>query len=82
MGIFGVKTQWIIRLKTQNSARYADMHAHFEEKKTFFGRKVNIVPCYIDTICGKMNFLRIFGVKTELIIGQKNQNRTRYAGAF
>ena len=59
-----------------------DMQAHFEEKITFFGRKVNKVPCIIGTILGKMNFLGIFGVKTQWIIGQKSQNRARYAGAF
>ena len=39
------------------------MQAHFEEKITFFGRKVKKVPCIIFTISGKMNFLGIFGVK-------------------
>ena len=29
-----------------------------------------------------MNFLGIFGVKTQRIIGQKSQNSARYAGAF
>ena len=29
-----------------------------------------------------MNVLGIFGVKTKWIIGQKSQNRARYAGAF
>ena len=29
-----------------------------------------------------MNFLEIFNVKTQRITIQKNQNRTRYAGAF
>ena len=45
--IFGVKTQWIIGQKSQNEL---DMHAHFEEKITFFGRKVNKVPCIIGAI--------------------------------
>ena len=31
---------------------------------------------------GKINFLGIFGVKTQWIIGQKSQNSARYAGAF
>ena len=79
MGIFGVKTHWIIGQKSQNSARYAGA---FWGKITFFGRKVNKVPCIIGIILGKMNFLGIFGVKTRWIIGQKSQNRARYAGAF
>ena len=58
------------------------MQAHFEEKITFFGRKVNKVPCIIVAIWGKINFLGIFGVKTHWIIGQKSQNSARYAGAF
>ena len=45
-----------------------DMQAHFEEKITFFGRKVNKVPK--GAIWGKINFLRIFGVRTNWIIGQ------------
>ena len=77
--IFGVKTQWIIGQKCQNSARYAGA---FWEKITFFGRKVNKVPCILGAFWGKNNFLRIFGVKTHWIIGQKSQNSARYAGAF
>ena len=59
-----------------------DMLAHFEEKIIFFGRKVNKVPCIIVTILMKMNFLGIFGVKTQYINWQKSQNRARYAGCF
>ena len=77
--IFGVKTQWIIGQKSQNRARYAGA---FWGKITFFGRKVNKVPCIIVAIWGKINFLGIFGVKTHWIIGQKSQNSARYAGAF
>ena len=58
------------------------MLAHFEEKITFFGRKVNKVTCIIGAILGKINFLGIFGVKTHWIIGQKSQNSARYAVAF
>ena len=57
-----------------------DMETHFEEKNTFFWRKVNKVPCIIVEILGKINFLGIFGVKTHWIIGQKSQNSARYAG--
>ena len=77
--IFGVKTPWIIGQKSQNELY---IYAHFEEKITFFGRKVNKVPCIIVAIWGKNNFLGIFGVKTHRIIGQKSQNSARYAGAF
>ena len=52
-----------------------DMQAHFEEKITFFGRKVNKVPCIMGEIWGKINLLGIFGVETHWIIGQKSQNR-------
>ena len=47
LGIFGVKTHWIFGQKSQNSVGYA---GHFEEKITFFGRKVNKVPCIIGAI--------------------------------
>ena len=57
------------------------MQAHFEEK-SFFGRKDNKMPCIIDTIWGKINFLEFFGVKTNWKIRQKSQNSARYAGAF
>ena len=56
-----------------------DMQSHFEEKHNFFGRKVNKVPCIIVAIWGKINFLGIFGVKTNWIIRQKRQNSARYA---
>ena len=79
MGIFGVKTRWIIGQKSQNGARYAGA---FWGKDHFFGWKVNKVPCIIVSIWGKINFLGIFGVKTHWIIGQKSQNSARYAGAF
>ena len=79
MGIFGVKTHWIIGQKSQNSARYAGA---FWGKITFFGRKVNKVPSILGAIWGKMNFLGIFCVKTQWIIGQKSQNSAWYAGAF
>ena len=62
MGIFGVKTHWIIGQKSQNSARYADA---FWEKITLFGRKVNKVHCNLGAIWGTINFLGIFGVKTH-----------------
>ena len=55
-----------------------DMQVHFEEKITFFDRKVNKVISSIVAILGKSNFLGIFGVKTHWIIRQKSQN-TRYA---
>ena len=61
------------------------MQTHFEEKMTFFWRKVNKankVPCSIGAICGKINFLGIFVVKTHWVIGQKSQNSARNAGAF
>ena len=48
--IFGLKTQWIIGQKCQNSARYAGA---FWEKITFFGRKVNKVPCILGAFWGK-----------------------------
>ena len=54
MGIFGVKTQWIIGQKSQNDARYAGA---FWGKNQFFGRKVNEVPCIIDTIWGKKSYI-------------------------
>ena len=79
LGIFGVKTQWIIGQKSQSSARYAGA---FWEKITFFGRKVNKVPCILGAIWRNINFLVIFGVKKHWIIGQKSQNSARYAGAF
>ena len=79
MGIFGVKTHWISGQKSQNSARYAGA---FWGKITFFGRKINKVPCIIVAIWGKFNFFWIFGVKTHWIIRQKSQNSARYAGAF
>ena len=79
MGIFGVKTHWIIGQKSQNSARYAGA---FWGKITFLGRKVNKVPCILGAIWGKINFLGIFGVKTHWIIGQKSQNSAWYASAF
>ena len=47
LGIFGEKTQWTIGQKIQNEL---DMHAYFEEKIAFFGRKVNKVPCIIVAI--------------------------------
>ena len=59
-----------------------DMQSNFEEKITFFGRNVNKVPFIKSAIWGKINFLRIFGVKTQWINGQKSQNSARYAGAF
>ena len=59
-----------------------DMQAYFEERITFFGRKVNKVPCIIGANWGKINFLGIFGVETDWIIGQKSQNSARYRGAF
>ena len=58
------------------------MQAHFEKKFTFFGRKLNKVPCIIGSIWGKINFLGIFCVKPQWIIGQKSQNRARYADEF
>ena len=76
---FGVKTQWIIGQKSRNRARYAGA---FWGKITFFGRKVNKVPCIIVAIWGKNNLLGIFGVKTQWIIGQKSQNGARYVSAF
>ena len=79
MGIFGVKTQWIIGQKSQNTARY---EGAFWGKNHFFGRKVNKAPCIIVAFWGKINFLGIFGVKTHWIIGHKSQNTARYAGAF
>ena len=57
------------------------MQAHLK-KKSFYGRKLNKVPCIIFTIWGKMNFLGTFNVKTQRITRQKNQNRARYTGAF
>ena len=75
LGIFCIKTHWIIRQKSQNSARYA---AAFWGKNHFFGRKVNKVSCIIAAIY----FLRILGVKTHRIIGQKSQNSAQYAGEF
>ena len=42
LGIFGVKTQWIIGQKSQNRAQYAGA---FWGKITFFGSKVKKVPC-------------------------------------
>ena len=79
LGIFGVKTHWIIGQKSQNRGRYAD---EFWEKITLFVRKVNKVPCILGAIWGKINFLGIFGVKKHWIIGQKSQNSARYAVAF
>ena len=46
------------------------MQAHFEEKITFFGRKVKKVPCIIGTIRVKMNFLGIFGAKHNELLGK------------
>ena len=65
MGIFGVKTHWIIGQKSQNSARYAGA---FWGKITFFERKANKVPCILGAIWGKINFLGVFGVKPQCII--------------
>ena len=90
-----------------------DMQAHFEEKITFFvrkvnkfqkttvpreiqpfflmvfwtnfaffGRKVKKVPCIIGAISRKINFLGIFGVKTNWIIREKSQKSARYTRAF
>ena len=78
-GIYVVKTHRIIGQKSQNSARYAGA---FWGEKSLFGRKVNKVPCIIATIWGKINFLGVFGVKTQWIIGQKSQNSARNEGAF
>ena len=79
MGIFNVKTHWIIGQKSQNSAGYAGA---FLGKNHFFLGEKSIKPCIIGAIWGKINFLGIFGVKTHLIIGQKSQNSAQYAGAF
>ena len=78
-GIYVVKAQWIIGQKSKNSARYAGA---FWGEKSLFGRKVNKVLCIIATIWGKINFLGVFGVKTQWIILQKSQNSARYAGVF
>ena len=79
MGAFCVKNNGLLGKKVKIVLH---MQAHFKEKITSFGRQVNKVPCIKGTILGKMNFLGIFGVKTRWIIGQKSQNRARYAGAF
>ena len=65
--------------KSQNSARFAGA---FEEKITFFGRKVNKVPCIIVEIRVKITFLGIFAIKIYWIIGVQSQNIARYAGVF
>ena len=68
LGNFWCKTQWIIGQNSKNHARYAD---------AFWGLYYSVA------IFGKMNFLGIFGVKTQwVIIRQKSQNSARYAGAF
>ena len=67
MGIFGVKTQRIFGQTSQNSARYTEA---FWGKNHFFGRKVNKVPYIIFAIWEKNNFLRIFGVKTNGLLGK------------
>ena len=77
--IFNVKTQRITRQQNQNRARYAGA---FWGKITFFRRKDNKVPCILDAIWGKFNFLGISVVKTHCVIGQKSQNSAQYAGTF
>ena len=79
LGIFPIKYTGLLGYKVKI---LLDMMAHFAEKITLFGRKVNKMPCIIGTIWEKMNFLGVFGVKTQWIIGQKSQNSARYAGAF
>ena len=74
-GNFCSKTTMVMAKKVK---LVLDMQAHFEEKITFFDRKVNKVICSIVAILGKSNFLGIFCVKTHWIIRQKSQN-TRYA---
>ena len=79
LGIFNVKRQCITRQKNQNRAQYAGA---FCGKITFFRIKDNKMPCIIDAIWGKINFLGISVVKTHCVIGQKSQNNAQYAGAF
>ena len=50
LGIFVVKHTGLLGKKVKIML---DMQAHFEEKITFFGRKVNKVPCFIFAIWGK-----------------------------
>ena len=40
------------------------------------------MPCIIDAIWGKINFLGISVVKTHCVLGQKSQNSAQYAGTF
>ena len=65
--------------KNQNRTRYAGA---FWGKITFFWRKDNKVPCIIDVIWEKFNFLGISVVKTQCVIGQKSPNSAQYAVTF
>ena len=46
------------------------------------GKKSVKCPVLYSQLEEKLTFLGVFGVKTQWIILQKNQNSARYAGAF
>ena len=56
---------------------YREFHTYHE-----YCKKSKLSPVGTFQMRGKINFLGIFGVKKQWIIGQQSQNSARYAVAF